>query len=208
MTKDENHKRLAIDYSQTINRFTLLDAFPLPRISDMVNKIAQYRVFSTIDLRSAYHQVPLKDKDKPYTAFEARGNLYQFTCLPFGVTNGVACFQREMMKFVDENDLEASFPYLDNVTICGKDQEDHDANMEYFLEAAKRKNSVITLKSVFSQTDVSPSLDTSLRRAPYSQILIVYRPLCELPIPHDSRSMSRCLGLFSYYSQWIPRFSD
>ena len=96
VTKDGNHKkRLAIDDSQTINRFTLLDAFPLPRISDMVNKIAQYRVFSTIDLRSAYHQVPLKDEDKPYTTFEARGNLYQFTRLPFGVTNGVACFQRE-----------------------------------------------------------------------------------------------------------------
>ena len=72
MTKDENHnRRLTIDYSQTINRFTLLDAFPLPRISDMVNKIAQYRAFSTNDLCSAYHQVPLKDEDMPYTAFEA-----------------------------------------------------------------------------------------------------------------------------------------
>ena len=58
-------------YSQAINRFTLLDAFPLHRISDMVNKIAQYRVFSTIDLRSAYHQVQLKEEDKPYTALEA-----------------------------------------------------------------------------------------------------------------------------------------
>ena len=111
VTKDENHKkRLAIVFSQTINRFTLLDAFPLPRISDMVNKIAQYRVFSTIDLRSAYQQVPLKEEDKPYTAFEARGNIYQLNRLPFGVTNRVACFQTEMMKFVDENGLEASFP--------------------------------------------------------------------------------------------------
>ena len=51
VTKDENpKKRLAIDYWQTINRFTLLDAFPLPRISNMVNNIAQYRVFRTIDL--------------------------------------------------------------------------------------------------------------------------------------------------------------
>ena len=144
VTKDENHKkRLAIDYSQTINRFILLDAFPLPRISDMINNIARYRVFSTIDFRSAYHQVLLKDEDKPYTAFEARGNLYQFTRQPFGVTNGVACFQREMMKFVDENDLEASFPYVDDITICGKDQEDHDTNMEHFLEAAKRKNLIV-----------------------------------------------------------------
>ena len=52
ITKDENQKkRLAIDYSQTINRFTLLDAFPLPRVDETVNKIAQYRIFSTIDLR-------------------------------------------------------------------------------------------------------------------------------------------------------------
>ena len=79
-------------------------------MTDLVNNIAQYKVFSTIDLRSAYHQVPLKDEDQPYTAFEARNNLYQFTRLSFGVTNGVACFQREMMKFVDENNLKEFFP--------------------------------------------------------------------------------------------------
>ena len=78
VTKDENHrKRLAIDYSQTINKFTLLDAFPLPRINELVNEIAQYRVFSTIDLRSAYHQVPLKDEDKP--SLDEKMDLLKFT---------------------------------------------------------------------------------------------------------------------------------
>ena len=77
VTKDENHKkRLEIDYSQTVNRFTQLDAFPLPRISDTVNEIAQYKVFSTRDPQSAYHQIPLKEDDKPYAAFEAKGGLY------------------------------------------------------------------------------------------------------------------------------------
>ena len=209
VTKDENHrKRLAIDYSQTINRFTLLDAFPLPRITDMVNKIAQYRVFSTIDLRSAYHQVPLKEEDKPYTAFEARGNLYQFTRLPFGVTNGVACFQREMMKFVDENGLEASFPYLDNVTICGKDQEDHDANLKQFLEAAKRKNLCYNTEKCIFSTRCLPIFGYIIEEGTIRPDPDRLRPLRELPIPHDPRSMSRCLGLFSYYSQWIPKFSD
>jgi len=153
VTKDDSHKkRLAIDYSQTINRFTLLDAFPLPKMNDLVNDIAQYRVFSTIDLRSAYHQVPLKEEDKQYTAFEARNNLYQFTRLPFGVTNGVACFQREMMKFIEQNNLNAVFPYLDNITICGKDQQEHDANLEKFLAAATRKNICYKdSKSVFSR---------------------------------------------------------
>ena len=152
VTKDDSRKkRLAIDYSQTINRFTLLDAYPLPKINDLVNDIAQYRVLSTIDLRSAYHQVPLKEEDKQYTAFEARNNLYQFTRLPFGVTNGVACLQREMMKFVEQNNLNTVFPYLDNITICGKDQQEHDANLEKFLAAATRKNICYSdSKSVFS----------------------------------------------------------
>ena len=56
---------------------------PLPRIDDTVNAIAQYRVFSTIDLRSAYHQVSIKENDKPYTAFQAGDALYQFTRIPF-----------------------------------------------------------------------------------------------------------------------------
>ena len=88
VVKSESRKKsLAVDYSETINKFTLIDGYPLPRVDDMVNKIAQYRVFSTIDIHSAYHQVPIKDQDKPYAAFEACGKLYQFTRVPFGVTN-------------------------------------------------------------------------------------------------------------------------
>ena len=55
-----------IDYSQTIDRFTLLDAYLLPKIDELVNKIAQYQVCSTIDLRSAYHQVPISSSGKLY----------------------------------------------------------------------------------------------------------------------------------------------
>ena len=139
VTKDENHKkRLAMDYSQTINQLTQLDAFHLPRISDTVHEIAQYKIFSTLDLQSAYHQIPLKEDDKPCTAFEAKGGLYKFTRLPFGVTNEVACFQRKMKKFVEENHLKAVFPYIDNITIAGKD--DHDTNLKLFQEAAQRAN--------------------------------------------------------------------
>ena len=192
---------MAIDYSQTINKFTLLDAFPLPRIDELVKEMAQYRVFSTIDLRSAYHQVPLKEDDKSYTAFEAKGGLYQFTRLPFGVTNGVACFQREMIKFVQDEGLQATFPYLDNITICGKDQEDHDVKLKAFLEAAERKNITYNNdKRVFSTRCLSIFGYKIEERE--------IRSLRELPVPHDLKSMNRCLGLFSYYSRWIPAYPD
>ena len=68
ITTNERHKkRLVIDYSQTVNRFTQLTAYPLPRIDELVNNVAKYRYFSTIDLRSAYHQIPLSENDKLYS---------------------------------------------------------------------------------------------------------------------------------------------
>ena len=61
----QSKRRLAVDYSHTINRFTLLDVYSLPQIDETVNTIAQYSVYSTINLRRAYHQVPIKLEDKP-----------------------------------------------------------------------------------------------------------------------------------------------
>ena len=149
VTQSENHKRrLVIDYSQTINRFIMLDAYPLPHTDDTVNNIAQYWVFSTINLRSAYHKVKIKDSDKPYTAFQAGKALYQFTRVSFGVTNGVACFQRAMDNIIEQEKLQATFPYLDNITICGKDQNEQDINLKHFVEAASR-HEIMYNESVF-----------------------------------------------------------
>lgn len=58
----------------------------------MVNNLAKYHVFSTFDLKIAYHQIRIRDSDEPYTDFEADVKLYQFMCTPFNVTNGVAVF--------------------------------------------------------------------------------------------------------------------
>ena len=61
---------MVIDYSQTVNKYTLLGAYPLPRIQDVGQNVARYQIYSTLDLTSAYHQVELPPSDRPYTAFE------------------------------------------------------------------------------------------------------------------------------------------
>lgn len=95
VTSGTHHKkRMCIDYSQTVNRYTYLDAYPLPNIEELVAKISNYKIFSKIDLKSAYHQIPIINGNKPMTAFEAVGNLYQFRRIPFGVTNGVPARHR------------------------------------------------------------------------------------------------------------------
>ena len=132
---NRHKKRLCIDYSQTVNLFTPLNAYPLPRIDDIVNDLAKYKVFSTFDLKRAYHQIPIIESDKKYTAFEAKGKLFQFCMIPYGVTNGVPMFQRSMDKIVEEESLTDTFPYMDNITIEGYDQQHHDENCRKFQEA-------------------------------------------------------------------------
>ena len=128
---------MVVDYSQTVNKFTCLDAYPFPRIDDLISNISHFTVFSTLDLQSAYHQIPIRPEDKVFTAFEACGRLYQFTRIPFGVTNGVAAFQRTIDSIIENEKLAGTFAYLDNVTVCGTTLEDHDRNMTNFLDIIK-----------------------------------------------------------------------
>ena len=205
---DVNHrKRLVVDYSETINQFTYLDAYPLPRIDDTVNKIAQYSVYSTFDLKSAYYQIPLNESDKQYTAFELDRGLYQFCVVPNGVTNGCPVFQRIMDSIIEMEGLRDTFAYQDNVHICGHDDYDHDANYGKFLAAAKKwhitfndhksiikTRSLRTLGYIISKGELKPDPER-------------LRPLHELPIPQTEKQRKRCMGLFSYYSKWIKNFS-
>ena len=209
VTKDlRAKKRLVIDYSQTVNRFTQLDAYPLPKIDELVNKMATYRVYSTIDLKSAYHQIPIDESDRTYTAFEADGGLYQFTRVPFGVTNGVPCFQRKMDEYIDEENLQDTFAYLDNITICGRDKAEHDHNLQDFLDAAKRKNLTFNQdKCIFSTTTLK-ILGSEISNGEIRPDPERLQPLKDLPVPINSKSLKRVLGLFSYYAKWIPKFSE
>ena len=201
-------KRLVVDYSETINLFTQLDAYPLPKITDQVNQIAQYLIHSTIDLKSAYHQWKLKESDKPYTGFEANGGLYQFTRVPFGVTNGVACFQREMDRLVEENSLKATFPYMDNITISGKTQAEHDTNLAAFLSAARKVNLTYNEAKCEYSTTKLKILGSVVENGEIRPDPERLKPLLELAPPTDMKSLKRLLGFFSYYSKWIKNFSE
>ena len=134
ITKNENHKkRMVIDYSQTVNRFMHLDAYPLPRTDELINEIAKSKYYSTVDLKSAYYQVPLATEDRKFTAFEANGKLYQYCRMPFGVTNVVSPFQRIIDNLIEKYKSKKTYAYLDNVTVTGRDKNEHNQNLKALL---------------------------------------------------------------------------
>ena len=209
VTHTENKKkRMVVDFSQTINRFTQLDAYPLPNISDLVNKVGKNSFFSVLDLSSAYYQIEIDASERPYTAFQAAGKLYQFRRIPMGVTNGAAAFQRVMNDIIAANNLKETYAYLDDLTICGRTREEHDENLRRFWEVADALHLTLNRSKCKIGLDTVNILGYSIQRGQLRPDPERLRPLQELPEPRDKKSLQRLIGLFAYYARWVPSYSE
>ena len=199
---------MVVDYSQTINRYTQLDAYPLPCIDKMVSDIIKYRIFSTLDLRSAYHQIPIKPEEKPYMAFEACGRLYQFRRIPFGVTNGVANVQRVIDKIISNEKLKGTVAYIDNVTVCGYNEKDHNHNLQQFMAAINKYDLTLNEEKCSYNLKSIKLPGYIVRNGVMRPDPERFKPLMELPIPGNIAALRQALSMFAHYSQWVASFSE
>jgi len=103
-------------------------------------------VYSKFDLKSAYHQVPISKDDMKFTTFEANCELYEYRCIPFGLTNAVPSFQCAMNRLVEEEHLKDTYPYLDDVTIGGRNKMEHDLNVKKFEDTCKKRHITLNHK--------------------------------------------------------------
>ena len=138
--------------------------------------------------------MPVKESHRKYTGFEANGRLYQFCRIPFGVTNGVAVFQRSMDKMVDEEGLKYTFPYLDNITVADRNQQENDENVKIFHETIQRRNLIMNeTKSVESRTSINIlgyCVGDGIIKPDQERL----RPLQEYPPPTNIGSLRRVVG--------------
>ena len=91
MTKKDGTQRMCIDF-RALNANTIIDRYPIPRIDDILDRLGGSTVYSKIDLTQAYHQVEVEPAHQHCIAFQARGGLYEYTVLPFGLVNAPATF--------------------------------------------------------------------------------------------------------------------
>ena len=207
--REPNHKvRMVVDYSRTVNKFTNLDAYPMQNIENLVQEMAQYSVYSSLDLKSAYYQVPLHPEDREYTAFQAGSELFQYVRLPFGLKNAVAAFQRLIDEFITENQLCGVKAYVDNLYVGGHTQEEHDHNLNQLLEAARKWKLTFNEGKTVISTKSLAILGYLIENGKILPDPDRVKPLLNLPVPSDFPGLKRVIGMFAYFSKFIPKFSD
>ena len=189
-----NHKkRLCIDYAATINRFTIPDGYPIPVMDELLSRVSNWKWYSYIDLKSAYHQLRLPKAEQPLTAFEANGKLYQFTSLAFGVTNGVPAFQRTIDRIIDG--LVGVVADIDDVVVGGTTKAEHDANLQAFIARAKEFGLVLNKAKCKFNTQDLKFLGHHFHKGTVSPDSSRWEPFLNFPNPSTMKELERFVGL-------------
>ncbi|GKE94775.1 putative reverse transcriptase domain-containing protein, partial [Tanacetum coccineum] len=128
--KKDGSMRLCIDYRE-LNRITIRNRYPLPRIDDLFDQLQGAKYFSKIDMRSGYHQLCVREQDISKTAFRTRYGHYEFLVMPFGLTNANRIFHEYLDKFV--------IVFIDDILVYSKSEEEHERHLRIVLEMLRQK---------------------------------------------------------------------
>ena len=131
--KKDKSLRLCIDYRQ-LKRLMIKNRYPLPRIDDLFDQLRGARVNSKIDLRTSYHQLRVREKDIPKTAFRKRYGHFEFTVMPCGLTNAPAAFMDLMHRVFQLYLDQFVVVFVDDILIYSQSEWDHEYHLRIVLQ--------------------------------------------------------------------------
>ncbi|GJZ51533.1 putative reverse transcriptase domain-containing protein [Tanacetum coccineum] len=140
--KKDGSFRMCIDYRE-LNKLTVKNRYPLPRIDDLFDQLQGSSIYSKIDLRSGYHQLRVREQDIPKTAFRTRYGHYEFQVMPFGLTNAPAVFMDLMNRVCKPYLDKFVIVFIDDILIYSKDEREHEEHLKAILELLKKEEVIM-----------------------------------------------------------------
>ena len=203
---DEKKWRVVIDFRK-LNDITVNDVFPLPNISDILDKLGSAHYFSSLDLHSGYHQVKLDQSDRDKTAFSTDDGHYQFVRMPFGLKGAPSTFQRMINTVLSGLNNLKCLVYLDDVIIFGSTLIEHNKRLMDVLDRFRKyklkfnpykcqflRREITYLGHVITQSGIKPD---------EGKINVVQN----FPCPKTPKEIKSFIGFVGYYRKLIPHFS-
>ena len=206
--KKTGELRICVDYRK-LNNITVRDAFPLPRIDEILQAITNCACFATFDLAQGYLQMLMDPKDRHKTAFRVgSGGLFEFLRMPFGLSNAPASFCRLMEMCLGDQQYVTLLLYLDDICIFAKDPDELIDRIELVFQRLQSFNLKIKpKKSHFFKEDVIFLGHTLSSKGilPNPEKIEKIMDWCQ---PTTHKELHSFVGLCSYYRRFIPNFSQ
>ncbi|GJT10244.1 putative reverse transcriptase domain-containing protein [Tanacetum coccineum] len=204
--KKDGSFRMCIDYRE-LNKLTVKNRYPLPRIDDLFDQLQGSSIYSKIDLRSGYHQLRVREQDIPKTAFRTRYGHYEFQVMPFGLTNAPAVFMDLMNRVCRPYLDKFVIVFIDDILIYSKNEKEHEEHLKAILGLLKEEK----LYAKFSKCDFWIPKVQFLGHVIDSRGIHVdpakIESIKDWASPKTPTEIRQFLGLAGYYRRFIEGFS-
>lgn len=200
-------KRLVIDFRK-LNKKTIDDKYPIPNIASILSNLGTAKYFTTLDLKSGFHQILLAEKDREKTAFSVGSGKYEFCRLPFGLKNAPSIFQRAIDDVLREQIGKSCYVYVDDVIIFSENMESHVKHIAWVLDKLYEANMRVSPeKSHFFKESVEylgfVVSSNGIKTCP-SKV----EAIRNYEVPTTLFNVRSFLGLASYYRCFIKDFAS
>ncbi|RVW32511.1 Transposon Ty3-G Gag-Pol polyprotein [Vitis vinifera] len=204
--KKDGSMRLCIDYRE-LNKVTVRNKYPLPRIDDLFDQLQGACVFSKIDLRSGYHQLRVRGEDVPKTAFRTRYGHYEFLVMPFGLTNAPAAFMDLMNRVFKPYLDQFVVVFIDDILVYSRSREEHEGHLSIVLQTLRDKQLYAKLKKCEFWLDRISFLGHVVSNDGISVDPGKVDAVANWRRPSTVTEIRSFLGLAGYYRRFIEGFS-
>ena len=207
--KPDGSIRFCIDFRK-INKVTVRDAFPLPRIDDIIPLLGKKNFFVGLDMACGYWQVPVAESldSKNKTAFTCHVGTFRFKYMPFGGVNCPATFQRLMQEVLAGQYNKTVFCYLDDILVTGTTWSELMTELRVVFQKLREGHLKLKLKKCeFGKTKIG-YLGHMIDHDGYSPKPNRVKPILDIVPPTTVGECRRLIGLFGFYSKFIPHYSD
>lgn len=199
--------RLCVDY-RALNKLTIRNRYPLPRMDDLFDRLYKAKIFSKLDLRQGYHQVKVAEADIPKTAFVTRYGLYEWTVMPFGLTDAPATFMRVINSALRGLIDVCVIAYLDDILIFSKNECDHERDVRAVLHILRKNRLCAKLSKCVFFVDRVEFLGHVVGPGCLSTDPRKVAAVLDWPTPQSARDVRSFLGLATYFRRFIKHFSS
>ena len=199
--------RLCVDY-RGLNKISKKDRYPLPLISDLLATAGKARIYTTLDLRHAYHLVRIAEGDEWKTAFRTRYGSFEWMVMPFGLTNAPSAFQRFMNDiFSDMLDVHVII-YLDDILVYSDDPTEHKKHVREVLRRLRQNGLFCRPEKCHFDKDTVNYLGFILSKDGLKMDPVKVQTIQDWPAPRKVKDIQSFLGFANFYRRFISDYSD